>query len=84
MINQTNNVKHNILNMLCYIHKWFISRWKATSAATLGIIDTGFSLFLRDSFGEDFSEFKIGLLFLPSSISYVLAGFLIGYLTDQR
>ena len=50
--------------------------------ASIGLMDTGFSLFLAKEFNLD--EFQIGLLFVPSSVSYMMVGFLVGYLTDKR
>ena len=65
----------NLIMMPNFIHT-------AMCGASIGLMDTGFSLFLAEKFKLD--EFQIGLLFVPSSVSYMMVGFLVGYLTDKR
>ena len=56
--------------------------FSAFCGANIGVVDTGFALFLQEKF--QLNEFQIGLCFVPSSVSYMLVGFLVGYLTDKR
>lgn len=52
------------------------------SAANLGVLDVGFSLYLTETF--NLPEKTIGLYFSTSAISYAGIGLIIGYITDKR
>jgi len=86
-IQQVEIAKHGI----SFKEVWKIIRIKSNglcaliiiaSAANLGVLDTGFSLYLTEKF--DLPEKEIGLYFSTSAISYAGVGLFVGYITDKR